>query len=307
MKILVLGANGQLGRELTENARSFGLEAMGLDHKALDITDRPGVERAVSENGPAMVINAAAYTAVDQAESDAARAFAVNRDGATHVAAACARAKIPLIHASTDFVFDGQKGAPYLETDAVDPLSVYGLSKAEGEAGIRSLLDEHIIVRTSWLYSRWGKNFVKTMLQLGRERETLRVVDDQWGSPTHAADLAMAVLTVAARIRVRRVSWGTYHYCGGGETSWHGFAVKIFELARHREVFRVREVQPIKTSEYPSPARRPSYSVLDCSLIKRVFGITSPPWTESLARMMDAFYEASRPETGYVDISNEHQ
>jgi dTDP-4-dehydrorhamnose reductase len=294
VRILVFGANGQLGRELTENARYFGFEAMGLDHEALDITDRASVERAVSENRPAMVINAASYTAVDQAESDAARAFAVNREGPTHVAAACARAKVPLIHVSTDFVFDGQKGAPYVETDAVDPLSVYGLSKAEGEAGIRSLLEEHIIVRTSWLYSRWGKNFVKTMLQLGRERETLRVVDDQRGSPTHAADLAGAVLAVAARISDKRVSWGTYHYCGGGETSWHGFAVKIFELARYREVLRVKEVQPIKTSEYPSPARRPAYSVLDCSLIKRVFGITSPPWTESLARMMDGLYEASQ-------------
>jgi len=295
VKILVLGANGQLGRELTENARFFGLEAMGLNHAALDITNRASVERAVSENRPAVVINAAAYTAVDQAESDAARAFAVNRDGAANVAAVCARAKTPLIHASTDFVFDGRKGAPYVETDSVDPLSVYGLSKAEGEAGIRSLLDEHIIVRTSWLYSRWGKNFVKTMLQLGRERETLRVVDDQWGSPTHAADLAGAVLAFAVQLRHKRVSWGTYHYCGGGETSWHGFAVKIFELARHREVFRVRDVQPIKTSEYPSPARRPAYSVLDCSLIKRVFGITSPPWAESLARMMDGLYGASQP------------
>jgi dTDP-4-dehydrorhamnose reductase len=241
-----------------------------------------------------MVMNAAAYTAVDQAESDAARAFAVNRDGAAHVAAACARAKIPLIHASTDFVFDGRNGAPYVETDAVHPLSVYGLSKAEGEAGIRSLIEEHVIVRTSWLYSRWGKNFVKTMLQLGREREILRVVDDQRGSPTHAADLAGAVLAIATRIRDKRVSWGTYHYCGGGETTWHGFAVKIFELARHREVLRVKKVLPIKTSEFPSPARRPAYSVLDCSLIKNVFGITSPPWTESLARMMDTFYQAHK-------------
>jgi dTDP-4-dehydrorhamnose reductase len=292
VKILILGANGQLGRELQATARSFGFEAIGLDLETVDITDGASVQRAVSQHRPAMVINAAAYTAVDQAESDAARAFAVNRDGAIHVAAVCARAKIPLIHTSTDFVFDGQKGAPYVETDAVNPLSVYGLSKAEGEAGIRSLLEEHIIVRTAWLYSRWGKNFVKTMLRLGRERETLRVVDDQRGSPTHAADLAGAVLAISARIRDKRVSWGTYHYCGGGETSWHGLAVKIFELARHREAFRVKEVKPIKTSEYPSPASRPAYSVLDCSLIKRVFGITSPPWTEGLARMMDGLYEA---------------
>lgn len=290
MKILILGASGQLGRELKENAQAFGFEAMDFDHEALDITKGTSVERAVSGNRPSMVVNAAAYTAVDQAESDAPRAFAVNRDGAAHVAAACARAKIPLIHASTDFVFDGRKGAPYVETDAVDPLSVYGLSKAEGEAGIRSLLDEHVIVRTSWLYSRWGKNFVKTMLRLGREREILRVVDDQRGSPTHAADLAGAVLAIAARIRDKTVSWGTYHYCGGGETTWHGLAVKIFELAKHREVFRVKEVQPIKTSEYPSPARRPAYSVLDCSLITRVFGITPLPWAESLARMIENLY-----------------
>jgi dTDP-4-dehydrorhamnose reductase len=296
MKILILGANGQLGRELTVCAGSFGLEAVGLDVESIDITDVTSVGRAVSENSPAVVINAAAYTAVDQAESDPAQAFAVNRDGPAHVATVCARAKIPLIHVSTDFVFDGQKGAPYVETDAVNPLSVYGLSKSEGEVGIRSCLVEHIILRTSWLYSRWGKNFVKTMLQLGREREILKVVDDQRGSPTHAADLAGAVLTIATQVRDKPapVPWGTYHFCGGGETSWHGFAVKIFELAGHREAFRVKEVEPIKASEYPSPARRPAYSVLDCSLIKSAFGIAAPPWTESLARMMDGLYEASQ-------------
>ncbi len=294
MRILILGANGQLGRELIESAGSFGFEATGFDIETLDITDRTSVERTVSDKLGSVVINAAAYTAVDQAESDVARAFAVNRDGAAHLAIACAKAKIPLIHVSTDFVFDGRKGAPYVETDAINPLSVYGLSKSEGEARIRAVLEEHIIVRTSWLYSRWGKNFVKTMIQLGRDREILRVVDDQRGSPTHAADLAEALLAIAARIRDKRVPWGTYHYCGGGETSWHGFAVRIFELARHREVFRVKEVQPIETSEYPSPARRPPYSVLDCSLIAAVFGIRPRPWADSLAGMLDALYEASR-------------
>jgi dTDP-4-dehydrorhamnose reductase len=292
MKVVIFGANGQLGRELMEDANAYGFEAMGLDIETLDIADRASVEGAVSDNLPAMVINAAAYTAVDQAESDAARAFAVNRDGAAHLAAACAQTKIPLIHVSTDFVFDGQKGAPYVETDAVAPLSVYGLSKSEGEARIRSILEEHIIVRTAWLYSKWGKNFVKTMLRLGREREILSVVDDQRGCPTHAADLARAILAIAVRVGEKHVSWGTYHYCGGGETSWHGFAVRIFELARRREVFQVKEVKPIKASEYPSPARRPAYSVLDCSQIKRVFGISAPPWTESLAQMMDGLYAA---------------
>jgi len=307
MKTLILGANGQLGRELTEKANAYGFEAMGLDIDTLDITDPAMVDSAVSDTRPMIVINAAAYTAVDQAESDSARAFAVNRDGAAHVAAACARAKIPLIHVSTDFVFGGQKGAPYVETDAVDPLSVYGQSKAEGEAGIRSILKEHIIVRTAWLYSRWGQNFVKTMLRLGREREILKVVDDQRGSPTHAADLAGAVLAIAARIGDKGGLWGTYHYSGSGETSWYEFTVKIFELVKSREDLRVKEVLPIKTSEYPLPARRPAYSVLDCSLIKRVFGITPPPWAESLAQMMGGLYGVPQASPTDSDILNVKQ
>jgi dTDP-4-dehydrorhamnose reductase len=292
-KILLTGANGQVGRELARKGPREGFHVLSYDRKALDITDPRAVESAIQREACSLVINAAAYTAVDMAESEPAAAFAVNRDGPDHLASACAREGIPLIHISTDYVFDGQKGRPYLETDAVSPLSVYGRSKEEGERRIRAKLKAHVIIRTAWLYGIHGHNFVRTMLRLGRERPSLKVVDDQFGSPTYAADLAEAIIRIAGRCLERKsVVWGTYHYCGAGVTTWFGFAEAVFRLAGGYEDLRVRDIVPIPTSGYPTPARRPSWSVLDCSLIKRTFGITPLPWQESLARMMqDLFLE----------------
>jgi len=188
-------------------------------------------------------------------------------------------------------VFDGSKEGPYLETDPVAPIGVYGKSKAEGEDKVRSNLKEHIIIRTSWLYGVHGNNFVKTMLRLGREREELRVVDDQHGCPTFAADLAGAILTIASLIESGEdISWGTYHYCGGGRTTWYGFASKIFEIAKNYDTLKLKKVNPITTSEYPTPAKRPANSVLDCTLLERYFGITTKAWDESLARMISEYY-----------------
>ena len=235
MKILVIGANGQLGQELISCRvrKSFGI--LARDRAALDITDPRSVKAEVSQTDVSLVVNAAAYTAVDKAESEPDLAFTVNRDGPANLASACAEAGIPLIHISTDYVFDGSKESPYLETDPVCPLSVYGKSKAAGDEEVRKLLREHVILRTSWLYGVHGHNFVETMLRSARDNEPLRVVADQFGCPTYSADLAEAIFMIAEKFtRDRQIAWGTYHYCGKGVTTWHGFAEEIFALTlRH--------------------------------------------------------------------------
>jgi dTDP-4-dehydrorhamnose reductase len=288
MKVLVIGANGQVGYELVRRGANQGLQMVGLDLPEIDITKSASVKKVMDQDGFAMLINAAAYTAVDTAESEPNFAFAVNSDGPVHLASACAEVGIPIVHISTDYVFDGRKKGAYLESDPVSPLGVYGKSKAAGEVEVRNRLQEHIILRTSWLYGVHGQNFVKTMLQLGREHTVLRVVADQYGCPTYAADLAEAILAIAAKHREgRQIAWGTYHYCGSGVTNWHEFAEKIFELARQHDSFTVRTVEPITTAEYPTPAERPANSVLDCSLITKRFSITPRPWPERLARMLE--------------------
>jgi dTDP-4-dehydrorhamnose reductase len=288
MKVLVIGSNGQLGWELCRGGEKRGFDIVALDLPEFDITDPTEVKKEVSKAGVSLVINAAAYTAVDQAESEPELAYAVNRDGPAYLASSCVEVEIPLIHVSTDYVFDGSKKGPYLETDPVSPLGVYGRSKVAGETEVRGHLQEHIILRTAWLYGVHGQNFVKTMLRLGREKEVLRVVADQYGCPTFASDLSEAILAIAVQIfEGRDIIWGTYHYCGKGVTTWHGFAEKIFDLAREHYSLMVKKVVPITTAEYPTPAKRPENAVLDCSLIKERFGINYRPWRESLARMID--------------------
>ena len=287
MKVMIIGSEGQLGWELCRRGASHGFDIIPLDIPGFDITNPAAVKAAVNQPSISLVVNASAYTAVDKAESEPERAFAINRDGPALLASSCAEAGIPLIHISTDYVFDGSKKGPYLETDPVSPLGVYGRSKAAGEAEIRKVLKEHIIIRTAWLYGIHGNNFVKTMLRLGKEKERLRVVSDQYGCPTYAGDLAEAILTIAKQIGERRdIAWGTYHHCGKGETTWHGFTEKIFELARQYDSFAIKKVEPITTAEYPTPARRPFNSVMDCSVLTKNFGVCPIQWQESLARMV---------------------
>ena len=292
MKLLVIGENGQLGWEVYRKGKKQGIDVLGLDLPEFDVTEPSNVKKAVHQAGVSLVINASAYTAVDTAESEPELAFAVNRDGPSYLAASCAEIGIPLIHISTDYVFDGNKKGLYLETEPVSPLGIYGKSKAAGETEIRNNLKEHIIIRTAWLYGLHGNNFVKTMLGLGKEKEALSVVADQYGCPTYAADLADAILTIATQISEHRdVIWGTYHYCGKGVTTWHGFAQAIFDLANQYDTFQVKKVVPITTSEYPTPAKRPANSGMDCSLITKNFGISLRPWQESLADMVHRYYQ----------------
>jgi len=294
MKILITGSKGQLGWELCRHGSAGGFDIIPLDLPEFDITQPDIVKGVVSKSKASVVINAAAYTAVDKAESEPEMAYAVNRHGPAYLALACNEEKIPLIHISTDYVFDGNKKGPYFETDAVCPLGVYGKSKAAGEVEVRKQLREHIILRTSWLYGLHGQNFVKTMLRLGAERKVIRVVSDQNGCPTYAADLADAIMSIAEHIlRGKSTAWGIYHYCGRGETTWHGFAETVFDLARRYDTLAVKKVEAIPTSEYPTPARRPANSVLDCSLIEKTFGLARKPWTETLAVMISRYYQES--------------
>ena len=295
MRLLIVGSNGQLGHDLMAQARQRGWIPTGADMPVCDITDRQSVERAIESAGPAdvpvdIMINAAAYTAVDKAESEPEIAFAVNRDGAEVLARAGRDHQIPLIHVSTDYVFDGRQTRPYRPTDPVNPQGVYGKSKAEGEARIRQLWERHVIVRTAWLFGRHGANFVKTMIRLGKERDTIRVVDDQVGCPTYAGDLAGALLDAAADVTGKTDGWGTYHYCNEGAVTWYGFTRRILTLAGRYERMRVGQILPIPTSEYPLPAPRPQYSVLDCTSFEADFGVTRRPWEVALQEMLAGIY-----------------
>ena len=291
MSILLTGANGQVGWELSHRGGQRGLEILALDRSDLDITDPVSVSNEVNRSNVSLVVNAAGFTAVDQAESEPELAFAVNRDGPAYLASACGKAGIPLVHISTDYVFDGKKEGAYLVTDRVSPLSVYGKSKAAGEMEVKKRLREHLILRTGWIYGIHGHNFVKTMLRLGREREVVYVVTDQYGCPTYAADLAATILDIAARfLEGGQIHWGTYHYCGKGVTTWHAFAEEIFRLASGYASLKVKRVEPISTSEYPTPAQRPTSSILDCSVLENTFNIHPRPWAESLAHMLEVLF-----------------
>ncbi|HET9989132.1 MAG TPA: dTDP-4-dehydrorhamnose reductase [Kofleriaceae bacterium] len=272
MKLLVTGGRGQLGRALV---RRGGDAIVACDLPELDICDGDAVARAL--DGCTGVINAAAYTAVDKAETEREQAYAVNRDGAGNVARACAVRGIPLVHVSTDYVFDGTATTPYREDAPLHPLGVYGESKLAGEEAVREA--GGTIVRTSWLFGQGGPSFVHTMVRLATERPVLRVVADQHGCPTWADDLADALIALV------HAPVGTYHFCNAGPTTWHAFATAIVAEARKHRTLACERIEPITTAEYPTPAKRPAYSVLDTSKVQAL-GIVPPPWTIGLARVI---------------------
>ena len=258
MRVLVTGAGGQVGREIVRLAPALGVDVVGLDRTGLDITDADAVRQSVAEVQPDAVVNAAAYTAVDRAESEPEAAFAVNRDGAAHPAAACDAAGVPIVHVSTDYVFDGTKGTPYLPDDPVAPLGVYGASKAAGEEAVRGATARHVILRTAWVVSRYDGNFVATMLRLAAERDRLTVVADQWGHPTIAADLARACLTAARRATEGLA--GTLHVAGGPPATWCELARETIRLGAEAGLvprfLSIRSRPP--STPRPPPGRRAS-------------------------------------------------
>lgn len=285
--VLVTGAHGQLGRELLA-ARVDGLRLVGVDRASCDIADPAAVARTFAEHRPALVINAAAYTAVDRAESEPALAQAGNADGPRHLAQACETAGIPVFHVSTDYVFDGSKDSPWLVDDVVAPLGVYGASKLAGERHVRETCRQHLVVRTSWVFGAHGNNFVRTMVRLAATRDALRVVADQRGGPTWTGDLARELLALAHRhLRGEALPWGTWHYAGQPATTWCEFArVIIAEAHAAGLLARTVPVDAISTADYPTPARRPANSVLDMARTCAVLHISQPDWRDGLRAVL---------------------
>lgn len=285
--LLVTGATGQLGTELARAALPPGFEVVALDRAALDLTDPAALAARVAERPWAAVINAGAYTAVDKAESDQVTAWTVNALAPVALAAACAAAGVPLVQVSTDYVFAGDKAGAWEVDDPVAPLGVYGASKLGGELAVRSSGARHAIVRTAWVVSAHGHNFVKTMLRVGATNPVLRVVDDQTGSPTAAADLAQALVTIATRLATDPdAPTGIFHFSNAGAVTWAGFAAEIFRQSAQRGG-PVAEVAPITTADYPTPARRPANSLLSTAALTAAYGIAPRPWQDALGDILD--------------------
>ena len=293
--ILATGGTGQVGTELAAR----GVTVVG--RPGFDFDQPDTITATFDRLQPSLVVNAAAWTAVDAAEKDSHAAYRANRDGPAALARLCARDGVPFIHISTDYVFDGTKDAPYVETDPTGPTGVYGASKLAGEQAVLDSGARAAVLRTAWVYNATGKNFVRTMLNAAQKTRTLRVVADQHGNPTHAGDLSDAILAVAARMQA---GWtdafgGVFHAAGTGGTSWHGFALAIFaDAARHGRP--PPTVDAISTADYPTPARRPANSRLDCSKLAEVFGVQLPPWPPTLARTVDAIISARRKTVGWA-------
>jgi dTDP-4-dehydrorhamnose reductase len=288
LKVLVLGKTGQLARELERSAWPEGWEVAFASRDSIDLAQPDSAAKAVLERAPGLVINAAAYTAVDKAESEPDLACAVNGLAPGAIAAACADLDIPFVTVSTDYVFDGSKEGPYTEQDATAPASAYGRSKAEGEERVRSAQSWHAILRTSWVFSHQGSNFVRTMLRLGAERPLLRVVADQRGRPTAACDLAKAVIGASEMLVRNRDVSGTYHVANAEPTTWHGFATAIFAGAKQRGASVPDKVEQIGTADYPTPARRPPNSELDCTKFEQTFSMPLRSWRPALDEVLDA-------------------
>ena len=286
MRLLVTGRDGQVAASLLETGQAHaGVEVVAIGRPDLDLARPEAVIDAIAAGKPDIVVSAAAYTAVDQAEDEPDIAFAVNATGAGKVAEAAARLGVPIIHLSTDYVFDGSGSRAYVETDTTAPLGVYGASKLAGELAVAAAGPRHLILRTAWVYSPFGRNFVKTMLRLAADRDEISVVADQWGNPTCALDIADAVLHAATMLHRERsfAAFGTYHLAGTGETNWSGFARHILDTSRAAGG-PWAQVRDIATKDYPTKARRPANSRLSSAKFAAVFGWSAPEWRQSTER-----------------------
>jgi dTDP-4-dehydrorhamnose reductase len=283
MRIAITGKHGQVASCLIEVGPRLGIEVISLGRPDLDLLAPATVLPALAGSRPDVIVNAAAYTAVDQAEKEPRAAMGINGAGAGAVAEAAQTLGVPVVHLSTDYVFDGHKPDPYTEEDSVAPISIYGASKLAGERAVRAATDNYVIVRTAWIYSHFGKNFVRTMLTLAQTRNEIRVVADQRGCPTYARDIAVGVVGIAKNLLDRPEDQelrGIFHLAGTGETNWAKFASAIFESTK--VTGKRPRITAITTAEYPTPARRPGNSRLDCSKLERVHAVRLPPWRDSL-------------------------
>lgn len=286
-KLLITGGNGQLACALRNHPLAHAMHISTCLHSEMDITDSSSVTRAIANYHPDIIINTAAYTAVDKAEQEKDQALRVNYLGVKQLAIACHEKHIVLIHLSTDYVFDGTSITPYRENDTTNPINFYGKSKCLGEEAIREHCEQHIILRVSAVFSEYGTNFLKTILRIGQERNELRIVADQITCPTYAGDIAGILFTLAKK----QPQWGTYHYCSNEPVSWHAFAVAIIEEAKKHKALPVENIIAITTAGYPTLAKRPAYSVLNCSKIEKEAGITSSSWKPTLTSIIPLLIE----------------
>lgn len=286
-KILLIGKTGQVGKELQQSLTELG-EVISVGRQQLDLTRPEQISDRIAELQPDIIVNAAAYTAVDKSESESDLAMAVNASAPKAMALAAHKIDARLLHISTDYVFDGCHHTPYLETDATNPLGIYGKSKLLGEVGVRENGDRHLILRTAWVYgSRGHGNFVKTMLRLGAERQELKVVADQIGSPTWSHDIAVAITRLLDKSRADKSVGGVYHFTNSGVASWYDLAVAIFAEAKQLGFpLKIERIIPISTAEFPTPTQRPAYSVLSKVKIEAALGYYPPHWRESLSTML---------------------
>ncbi|EGU0146202.1 dTDP-4-dehydrorhamnose reductase [Vibrio parahaemolyticus] len=293
MKVLITGAKGQVGSCLVQRLnRRPDVDVIAYDRDELDITCSASVAEAVAKLCPDVIINAAAYTAVDKAEEEVELSYLLNRDGPKHLALAAEANSCTLLHISTDYVFDGSKPFPYVESDLTNPQTVYGKSKLEGEKAVAENCSKHIILRTAWVFGESGNNFVKTMLKLAKSRSELSVIGDQFGGPTYAGDIASALISIVDQLNTGKDTSGIYHFAGEPHVSWYEFACEIFAKAKEGELLdTLPMVRKITTEDYPTLAERPKNSRLDCSKIRSVFGITTSSWATALDNIRDYAHE----------------
>jgi len=292
MKILLTGAGGQLGKTFYDIANEQQRNVIPLTKDDLDISDVIAVEKQLKEINPAVVINAAAYTLVDKAENEKQKAAAVNITGAKSLAIVCKQMNVPLIHISTDYVFDGSLLRAYAETDKPSPVNYYGESKFLGEEAVRQIYDKHIILRVSWVFGSYGNNFVKTICRLAKNKSELRIVNDQFGCPTATDNISLVILQIVDGIINENFSeYGTYHYCDKPQSNWYEFTVAIVEELKKHQSLQVENIIPITTNEYPTPAPRPKSSVLNCKKIETVFSIKQYEWLPVLENLVKDFSE----------------
>ncbi len=287
MKILLTGANGQLGQEIVDAAKKLNLNLIAYTRQNLNITDIVKIEQVISEVKPNYIINAAAYTAVDRAENEEELVFLVNAMGVKFLAQIAKKFNIPLLHISTDYIFSGQKKTPYLEEDDPQPLSVYGKSKLAGEVLLKKIWYKYIILRVSWVFSQYGNNFVKNIINLAKVQPRLSIISDQIGAPTFAGDIAQILLKIIMCIHRGQTDWGTYHYTGTPVTNWYNFARQILSQEKIQHRLILEDISPILSLEYPRIAPRPLNSELNCSKITRVFNIYPNNWNEGLMKIIE--------------------
>jgi dTDP-4-dehydrorhamnose reductase len=293
MKVLVLGSNGQLGRCIRDQLVETPHQIIFTSRKEIDISNLQATKKEIIKISPDVVINATAYTAVDQAERDQETANLINHLAISNIAETCAESNSWLIHISTDYVFDGENTEPYTENSETAPQSVYGLTKLKGELALKSSGCLYIIIRTAWVYSEYGNNFLKTMINLGAERNELSIVSDQYGCPTYAKDIANTTIEVLHHIKLQKCLPGIYHYCGDEACSWYDFALLIFYKAKMLGFKTPNTVKPIKTNAYPTIAARPFFSVLDCSKIKNIFGVNASNLNDGITKSLEHIRESS--------------